>query len=232
MSSLRELRERAYQANMELVQQGLVVYTFGNASAFDPNKGIMAIKPSGVPYSQLSAAKMVLVDMEDKVVEGKLRPSSDTKTHTVLYRRFTGIGGVAHTHSTYASAWAQARRAIPCLGTTHADCAPGEIPVTAPLSKKQVEEDYEKETGEQIVKRFKHFSYRETELVLVSGHGPFSWGVTPEKAIYNSVMLEQLAKSSLLTRLVDPKAVKLDSALLKKHWGRKHGSKRNYGQGK
>ncbi len=231
MASLKELKEKVYKANIALHDKGLVSGTFGNASGIEWDKGVIAIKPSGVSYAELSPAKMVLVDLNNRVVESKLKPSSDTKSHIVLYKKFPKIGGVVHTHSTYATSWAQAVKPIPCLGTTHADYAPGEIPVTEPLSEKQIKRDYEEETGEQIVKRFKDISYLEVEMVLAANHGPFSWGATPEQAAYNSVVLEQIAKTALLTRLVDPKVKDLDKALLEKHWGRKHGKGKYYGQG-
>ncbi len=234
MENLKELKERVWKCNMELVEKGLVLYTFGNVSGIDRNKGIIAIKPSGIPYSELTPDKIVLVDLENKIVDSKYKPSSDTKTHIVLYKNFSGIGGVVHTHSTYATAWSQAVKPIPCLGTTHADHIPGEIPCTRVLTDKQIKGDYEKETGYQIVKRFSKlsYSYREIEMVLVACHGPFTWGAAPEKAVYNSVILEELAKMAYMTLDINPKVKNINRALIDKHFLRKHGKNAYYGQKK
>jgi len=230
MASLGELKERVWEANIELPRKNLVICTFGNVSGIDRDRGVFAIKPSGVPYGELTPDSMVLVDLDNTVVEGTFKPSSDTKTHTVLYRNFPSIGGVVHTHSTYATVWAQARKPIPCLGTTHADCIPGEIPCTAVMSDEQIKHDYEEETGNQILECFRKRSYEEIEMVLVACHGPFTWGATPEKAVYNSVILEELAKIALYTMLLDPDVQPLKNSLLLKHYNRKHGTDATYGQ--
>ena len=205
---------------MELPRKDMVIYTFGNVSAIDRNEGVIAIKPSGIHYDALTPNDIVVVDLDDNIVEGSLRPSSDTKTHLVLYNNFPEIGGVAHTHSTFAVAWAQAACSIPVLGTTHADHLHIKVPCTDFMTKKMIKGDYEVETGHQILKRFESISYQEVEMVLVAGHGPFTWGESPEKAVYNSVVLEELAQMALYTRLINPKAPILDSALVEKHYPR------------
>jgi L-ribulose-5-phosphate 4-epimerase len=230
MSRFDEIKYQVYQCNMELPRQGLVIYTFGNVSGIDRNEGIIAIKPSGVAYDMLKPEDIVIVDLEGKVVEGSLNPSSDTKTHLVLYNHFPAIGGVAHTHSTYAVAWSQAARPIPILGTTHADHLHVDIPCTEFMSEKMIQGDYEIETGNQIIKTFKEISYQEVEMVLVAGHGPFTWGKTPEKAVYNSVVLEELAKMALFTLQINPQATRLSESLIQKHYQRKHGADAYYGQ--
>jgi L-ribulose-5-phosphate 4-epimerase len=230
MSSFNELKQQVYEANMELPRRNLVVYTFGNVSGIDRERGIFAIKPSGVPYEQLTPESMVLVDLDNRIVEGKLNPSSDTRTHTVLYRSFPNIGGIVHTHSPYATAWAQAQRPIPCLGTTHADHVPGEIPCTRVISDSCICGDYEEETGNLILDRFASLSYEDVEMALVACHGPFTWGKTPEKAVYNSVVLEELAKIALFTTLLNPDIGYLKETLLQKHFYRKHGKDAYYGQ--
>lgn len=230
MGKFDEIKNRAYESNLELPRQGLVLYTFGNASAIDRNEGIIAIKPSGVSYDVLMPEDMVIVDLNGKIVEGKLNPSSDTKTHLVLYKNFPEIGGVAHTHSTYAVAWAQAAKSIPILGTTHADHLHLDIPCTDFMTKEMIQGDYEVETGNQILKTFQNISYEEVEMVIVAGHGPFTWGKTPDKAVYNSVVLESLAKMALFTMQINPNVVKLDQALIQKHYQRKHGANAYYGQ--
>ncbi len=232
MESFDELKERVWKANMELPRRNLVIYTFGNVSGIDRERGVIAIKPSGVPYEELTPDSMALVDLDNKVLSDGLNPSSDTKTHTVLYRRFLTIGGIVHTHSPYATAWAQAQKPIPCLGTTHADHTPGEIPCTAVMSDEQIERDYEEETGHQIIKRLQELSYRDVEMVLVACHGPFTWGSTPEKAVYNSVVLEELAKTALTAILIDPSVKPLKETMLMKHYRRKHGQDATYGQNK
>jgi L-ribulose-5-phosphate 4-epimerase len=229
-SSYGELKEQAWQANMEIPRRGLAIYTFGNVSAFDAERALFAIKPSGVPYERLSAADMVVVDLDAKVIEGSLRPSSDTKTHAALYRAFPGIGGICHTHSTYATAWAQARTAIPLYGTTHADYLAEDIPCTAVLSAAAVEGDYEAETGTQIIECFRERNPQETPMVLVAGHAPFTWGKTAEKAVYHAVILEELAKMAHVTRSIDPNARRLPDYLVRKHFERKHGKGAYYGQ--
>ena len=219
-----------FEANLELPRRGLVVYTFGNISAVDRDLGVFAIKPSGVEYPALKPSDIVVVDLEGRVVDGKLRPSSDTKTHAVLYRRFEKIGSVAHTHSTYATAWAQAMKSIPVLGTTHADHLAADIPCTRVMSREAIAGDYEEETGNQIVDAFRSLSYEEVEMVLVACHGPFTWGGTPEKAVYNSVILEELAKMASLTLGINTRTPKLKKSLVDRHYRRKHGKDAYYGQ--
>lgn len=230
MSSYRELRERAWLCNMELPKRNLVVYTFGNVSAIDRVKGVFAIKPSGVPYEKLTVEDMVVVDLDNKVVEGNLRYSSDTKTHTVLYRNFPEIGGVVHTHSTYSVAWAQAVRPIPIYGTTHADHLTIDIPCTDIIDNDAILRDYEEETGNLIVKTFENLSYKEVQMVLVACHGPFTWGKTPEKAVYNSVVLEEIARMAMFTERINQDVNKLKQNIINKHYERKHGKNSYYGQ--
>jgi len=230
MDTLDRLKERVYRANLELVKRNLVIYTFGNVSGIDREKGIVAIKPSGIPYEELTPDKIVLVDLNNNVLEGHLNPSSDSKTHLVLYKNFPEIGGVAHTHSPYAVAWAQARKAIPCLGTTHADYCPGEIPCTVAMSEENIRGDYETETGNLIVKTFEDYSYKQTPMVLVASHGPFTWGVKPEEAVQHSVVLEYLAKTALDTITIHPRLSPIRQSLIHKHFYRKHGKDAYYGQ--
>ena len=228
--SHRSLRERAFVANLEIPRRGLAIYTFGNVSAFDPAHGVLAIKPSGVAYDRLSVDDIVVVDLEGKVVEGRLRPSSDTRTHIVLYRSFAGIGGVAHTHSTYATGWAQARSPIPIYGTTHADHLPEDVPCTELLDDAAMAGDYETATGHQIVSCFRDRSPLHTPMVLVAGHGIFTWGADADKAIYNAAVLEEIAKMAFITRSVNPDAPRLPRSLTLKHFERKHGKDAYYGQ--
>jgi L-ribulose-5-phosphate 4-epimerase len=230
-SSYGELKERAWRANMEIPRRGLAIYTFGNVSAFEPERAVFAIKPSGVAYESLSAADMVVVDLEAEVVEGSLRPSSDTKTHAALYRTFQGIGGIVHTHSTYATAWAQARMPIPIYGTTHADHLGEDVPCTTVMTADAVRGDYETETGTQIVDCFRARDPNTTPMVLVAGHGPFTWGKTADKAVYHAVVLEELAKMAAITRGLNPQAARLPDYLVRKHFERKHGKDAYYGQG-
>jgi len=230
MSIYSELKERAWVSNMELHRRNLVVYTFGNVSAFDSDRGVFAIKPSGVPYEQLKPEHMVVVDLDYKIVEGTMRYSSDTKTHAVLYKNLEGLGGIVHTHSPYCVAWAQAQKSVPIFGTTHADHLPTDIPCTETMSDSQINGDYEEETGNLIIKALSGMSHLEVEMVLVASHGPFTWGVTPEKAVYNSVVAEELAKMALFTISIDPKAARLKQTLINKHYDRKHGSNAYYGQ--
>lgn len=230
MSAISDLKEMAWKSNLELPRNNLVQHTFGNASAIDRKLGYVAIKPSGIPYPELTDRDMVVVDLDNNVVEGDLRPSSDTKTHTLLYKNFPEIVGVVHTHSTYATAWAQAMKPIPILGTTHADHAPEDIPCTEPMSDKMIKGDYEIETGNQILRVFKKRSYLEVPMVLVACHGPFTWGETPEKAVYNSVMLEELAQMAYLALQINPRAPRLKKTLIQKHHRRKHGPDSYYGQ--
>ena len=230
MSKYYDLKHKVYQCNMELPRQDMVIYTFGNVSAIDRNEGVIAIKPSGISYDTLSPNDIVVLDVDGNVVEGNLRPSSDTKTHLVLYKNFPEIGGVVHTHSTFAVSWAQAAKPVPILGTTHADHLHMDVPCTDFMSPEMIKGDYEVETGNQIIKRFESISYKEVEMVLVAGHGPFTWGDTPEKAVYNSVVLEQLSQMALYTRMIHPDIPPLDDTLVQKHYQRKHGPNAYYGQ--
>jgi L-ribulose-5-phosphate 4-epimerase len=227
----QELKERAWAANMEIPARGLAIYTFGNVSALDRQKGVFAIKPSGVEYTKLTAADLVVVDLEGKVVEGTLRPSSDTRTHAVLYRAFAGIEGIVHTHSTYATGWAQAGLAIPVYGTTHADYLPEDVPCTRVMSPEAVERDYEAETGEQIVECFEGRNPVHTPMVLVAGHGPFTWGATAAQAVYHAAMLEQIAQMAFITRTIQASTGRIPEYLIRKHFERKHGPRATYGQG-
>jgi len=217
---------------MQLPKLGLVLFTFGNASAVDRELGVFAIKPSGVSYENLTPAKMVIVDFEGNTVKGKLRPSSDTKTHAVLYKHWPNIGGIVHTHSTYATAWAQSLRDIPIFGTTHADHNTVDIPCAPPMDDEMIEGDYEYQTGFQIINCFKekNLDYEEVEMVLVGNHAPFSWGKTAGKAVYNSGVLETVAKMAWLTEQINPHAARLKKSLIKKHYLRKHGPDSYYGQ--
>ena len=230
MDVFEELRQRVWRCNMDLFEKNLVIQTFGNVSGIDRQRNVIVIKPSGVPYPDLTPEKMVLVDLDNNVIGSQYRPSSDTKSHLVLYRSFPGLGGIVHTHSTYATAWAQAKRPIPCLGTTHADHVSGEIPCTEDMGDEQIRGDYETETARQIVKRFAGISPDEVEMVLVAGHGPFTWGKTPEDAVYHSVILEELARMALLTLIVNPDIGNLSQSLIDKHYLRKHGKDAYYGQ--
>lgn len=227
-----ELRERAYRANVELPELGLVLFTFGNVSAADQQLGVFAIKPSGVPYGELSAEDMVIVDFDGKVVSGKLRPSSDTLTHAVLYKHWPEIGGICHTHSTYATAWAQSLRDLPIYGTTHADHLVCDVPCASPMGDEMIKGNYEYETGFQIMNCFKEkqIGYQDCEMVLVGNHAPFTWGCDAGKAVYNAAVLEQLAQMAVLTEQVAPGASRLKAALRQKHWERKHGKEAYYGQ--
>lgn len=228
--SFTELKEAAWEANMELHRRGLVLYTWGNVSQIDRAAGVFAIKPSGVPYETLTADDMVVVDLDNQRVEGRLNPSSDTKTHTHLYRHFEAIGGVTHTHSTYATAWAQAQQPIPCYGTTHADYAYGEIPCTAVMSNEQIERDYEEETGVQITDAFTGRNPLETPMVIVAGHAPFTWGKDAAASVYNAVVLEAVARMAFLTKTIDPSRGPLKQEIVDKHYLRKHGKDAYYGQ--
>jgi L-ribulose-5-phosphate 4-epimerase len=229
---LQRLREQVLEANLELVRRGLVLYTFGNVSGISREQGLVVIKPSGVPYEQMKPAHLVVVDLKGKAVEGKLRPSSDLPTHLVLYNAFSEIGGVAHTHSEYATAWAQARKPIPCFGTTHADYFHGPVPVTQVLSDQEIAGDYEKETGEAIVRALRETDYTASPGVLVANHGPFTWGVNATSAAHHAAILESIAKMAYLTVGIDAGAASIGKALHDKHYLRKHGSKAYYGQPK
>lgn len=227
-----DIKQMAYDANMQLPKLGLVLFTFGNASSADRSEGVFAIKPSGVPYEDLSPAKMIIVDFDGKIVEGGLRPSSDTNTHAVLYKYWEKTGGIVHTHSTYATAWAQSHRDIPIFGTTHADHLTADIPCAPPMSDEMIEGDYEYQTGFQIINCFKDkgLNYEDVEMMLVGNHAPFTWGKTAEKAVYNSAVLEAIAKMALLTEQINPGAPRLKDSLIKKHFERKHGPDSYYGQ--
>lgn len=232
MSKYAHIMEEAYAANMQLPELGLVLFTFGNVSSADRDLGVFAIKPSGVPYEKLSPADMVIVDFEGNTVAGELRPSSDTKTHAVLYKHWETIGGIVHTHSVYGTAWAQSQRDIPIFGTTHADYNTVNIPCASPMSDEMIEGNYELETGFQIMNCFKErgLDYKEVEMVLVGNHAPFTWGKNADKAVHNSAVLEQIAKMALLTEQINPKAPTLKEALIRKHYERKHGPNNYYGQ--
>jgi len=230
MAKYRELKEKAYEAAIELVKQKLIIHTFGNVSELDRAKGVFAIKPSGIPYKKLKANDMVIVDLDNNVIEGRFKPSSDTKTHSMLYRNFAEIGGVVHTHSTYATAWAQAVKPIPILGTTHADFLPQEVPCTQIMSDKQIKGNYEESTGRQILEVFKNISYKDVKVVLVACHGPFTWGKNAKEAVYNGAMLEEFAKMAFLTLQINPKVPPLKETLIRKHYERKHGKNSYYGQ--
>lgn len=232
MSKYQHIKQSAYEANMQLPKLGLVLFTFGNVSAADRELGVFAIKPSGVPYEDLTPEKMVIVDFDGKTVEGDLRPSSDTQTHAVLYKHWPNIGGIVHTHSTYGTAWAQAQRDIPIFGTTHADHLTVDIPCAPPMDDDMIKGDYEYETGFQIMNCFaeRGLSYEEVEMILVGNHAPFTWGKTPHKAVYNSAVLETVAQMAHLTEQINPQAPRLKDALIKKHYERKHGPNSYYGQ--
>ena len=232
MKKFAHIQEAAYEANMQLPKLGLVLFTFGNVSAADRNMGVFAIKPSGVPYEDLSPKKMVIVDFDGNIVAGSLRPSSDTKTHAVLYKHWEKIGGIVHTHSTYATSWAQAQRDIPIYGTTHADHNTVDIPCAPPMSDEMIQGDYEYQTGFQIMNYLqeKGMSYEEVEMVLVGNHAPFTWGKTAEKAVYNSAVVEEIARMAYLTEQIRPWAPRLQDSLIRKHYERKHGADAYYGQ--
>lgn len=232
MSKYDAIRKAAYDGNMQLPQLGLVLFTFGNVSAADHDLKVFAIKPSGVPYENLTPENMVIVDFDGNTVEGDLRPSSDTKTHAVLYKHWPKIGGIVHTHSVYGTAWAQAQRDIPIFGTTHADHLTVDIPCAPPMDDAMIKGNYEYETGFQIMNCFqdKGLSYEEVEMILVGNHAPFTWGKDAKKAVYNSAVLETVAKMALLTEQINPQAPKLKDALIKKHYERKHGPDSYYGQ--
>lgn len=229
----KELKRECYEANMQLPKLDLVVYTFGNVSAVDRDNAVFAIKPSGVPYEVLKVEDIVIVDFDAKVVEGNMRPSSDTKTHAFLYKHWANIGGICHTHSTYAVAWAQALKDIPNFGTTHADHLTADIPCAPPMADHLIEGDYEHNTGQQILDCFaeKKLSPEEVEMILVGSHGPFAWGKDAAKAVYNSKVLEEVARMAYLTLQINPNAARLKDALIKKHYERKHGKDAYYGQG-
>ena len=231
-SKYRALKEECFEANIELNDLGLVIYTFGNVSAVDRDHGVFAIKPSGVPYEKLKPENMVVLDYDSTIVEGTMRPSSDTKTHAFLYKNWNHIGGIAHTHATYSVAWAQAQKDIPIFGTTHADHLTVDIPCAEPMNDSLIEGNYEHNTGIQIIDCFKERGLypEEVEMILIGNHGPFAWGKTAAKAVYNSKVLETVAQMAYLTLQINPNATRLKDALIKKHYERKHGKNAYYGQ--
>ena len=229
---LAELREQVLHANLELVRRGLVLYTFGNASGISREEGLVAIKPSGVPYEALKPQDLVVTDLAGKTIEGTLRPSSDLSTHLVLYNSFPKIGAVVHTHSEYATAWAQARRPIPCFGTTHADYFHGPIPVTEEMTPAEIASDYEKHTGDAIVRAFRGIDYASIPAVLVANHASFAWGRDPETAAHHAVVLEAVARMAYFTVAINKDAPAIGQDLHDKHHLRKHGSAAYYGQSK
>ena len=228
--ALRQLQEQVLEANLELVRRGLVLYTFGNASGISRKDGLITIKPSGVTYEELKPEHMVITDLDGNIVEGDLRPSSDLPTHVEIYRHFPDAGGVAHTHSEFATAWAQARKAIPCFGTTHADYFHGPVPVTSDLTTSEIEEEYEKNTGLAICRLFEKGREAEVPAALVAGHAPFCWGKTPAEAAHNAVILEYVAKMAYRTIAINRNAEAIGRRLHDKHYLRKHGSAAYYGQ--
>ncbi len=228
--SLDALRAEVCEANLALVRRGLVIEAFGNASGIDRARGLVVIKPSGVEYAELSPDRLVVTDLDGRVVEGDLRPSSDLPTHLVLYRAFPSIGGIAHTHSRFATAWAQAGREIPCYGTTHADYVGGPIPITRRLRREEIETDYERHTGGVIVQRFARLDPGRVPAVLVHGHGPFCWGSSAREAAHTAAVVEELARLAYYTVTIDPEAAPIGAALRDKHYRRKHGPGAYYGQ--
>ncbi len=228
---LELLKEKVFKANLDLVKHNLVIFTWGNVSGIDRETGLVVIKPSGVSYDTMTVDDMVVVDLDGNVVEGNLRPSSDTPTHLELYRSFPDIGGVVHTHSTYATAWAQAGIDLPSIGTTHADYFHDAVPCTPDMTREEVEGDYELETGRVIVRRFEGLNPVHTPGVLVKNHGPFTWGKTPDEAVHNAVVLEQVARMAFIAYQVNP-ALTMNPLLIEKHFNRKHGPGAYYGQAK
>ncbi|MDP4240071.1 MAG: L-ribulose-5-phosphate 4-epimerase [Bacteroidota bacterium] len=226
---LELLKAEVFKANLDLVKHGLVLFTWGNVSAIDRATGLVVIKPSGVSYEAMKAEDMVVVDLEGKVVEGELKPSSDTATHLVLYKAFKNIGGIVHTHSTYATSWAQAGRDIPNIGTTHSDYFSGPIPCTRDMTQREVEGEYERETGNVIVYCFKELNPDYIPGVLVRNHGPFSWGTNASDAVHNAVVMEQVAKMAAIAQGINPELT-MNNHLIKKHFYRKHGPGAYYGQ--
>jgi len=232
IAMLQRLREQVLEANLELVRRGLVLYTFGNASGISREDGLVVIKPSGVPYEEMKPDHLVVTDLLGKIVEGNLRPSSDLPTHLALYNQFAEIGGVAHTHSEYATAWAQARRAIPCFGTTHADYFHGKVPVTLTMTDQEIAKDYEKNTGLAIIRCLEETNPSATPGVLVANHGPFAWGKDAGAAAHNAVILESIARMAYFTLGINGAAEPVGSGLHDKHYLRKHGKNAYYGQEK
>jgi L-ribulose-5-phosphate 4-epimerase len=229
-ANLKQLREEVFEANQELVRKGLVIFTFGNASGYDRASGLVAIKPSGVPYDKLTPDDLVIIDVHGKIVEGNLRPSSDLPTHLALYRAFDGVNGVVHTHSRYATAWAQAAREIPCLGTTHADYFPGAIPVTGVMQPHEIQSEYELNTGQVIIERFRTLDPLATPAVLVNGHAPFCWGPSVTAAAHTAEIVEELAHMAFLTFTIRADSTAISEVLHNKHFLRKHGANAYYGQ--
>jgi L-ribulose-5-phosphate 4-epimerase len=229
---LESLKERVYKANMDLVRHGLVLYTWGNVSGIDQKSRLVVIKPSGVDYTEMKEEDMVVCDLLGNIIEGRMNPSSDTKTHLELYKHFNDIGGIVHTHSTFATAFAQAGRGIPPYGTTHADYFLGEIPCTRILTEEEVNGDYERNTGKVIIERFENMDHSAVPACLVKNHGPFVWGKTPEEAVYHSVVLEEIARMAVITETVNTDVKAADKYLLDKHFNRKHGKNAYYGQDK
>jgi L-ribulose-5-phosphate 4-epimerase len=229
---LPDLRQQVLHANLELVRSALVLYTFGNASGISREHNLVAIKPSGVPYDTMRPEHLVITDLDGNVVEGDLRPSSDLPTHLVLYKAFSTIGAIVHTHSEYATAWAQARRAIPCFGTTHADYFHGPVPVTEAMTDKEISFEYEKNTGHAIVRAFEHMDYSAIPAVLVANHGSFAWGPDPNAAAHNAVILEAVARMAYFTVAINENAQTVARPLHDKHYLRKHGTAAYYGQAK
>lgn len=226
---LENLKEQVFNANLDLVKYGLVIFTWGNVSGIDREKGLVVIKPSGVSYNKMKPKDMVVLNLYGQVVEGELKPSSDAATHLVLYRQFENIGGVAHTHSEWAASWAQAGKGIPAIGTTHADYFYGEIPCTRKMTKEEIKGDYEQETGKVIVERFKDLDADSIPGVLVNNHGPFSWGKNADDAVHNAVILEEVAKMTFRSMQLNSE-ITMDKTLLDKHFLRKHGKNSYYGQ--
>lgn len=232
MKQFEKIKQEAYYANMQLPKLGLVLFTFGNVSVADRELNVFAIKPSGIPYDELSPDKMVIVDFNGAIIAGNLRPSSDTKTHAFLYKHWEHINSIVHTHSTYATAWAQSQRAIPIYGTTHADHLTIDVPCAAPMNDEMIAGDYEYQTGFQIMQHFQEsgLNYQDVEMILVGNHAPFTWGNTASKAVYNAAVLEELARMAFLTEQINANAPRLKESLIKKHFERKHGPAAYYGQ--
>lgn len=232
MKQFKYLKKECLKANQQLPALGLVLFTFGNVSVADHKQKVFAIKPSGVPYPELTSENMVIVDFDGHILDGKLRPSSDTKTHAFLYKNWSKIGSIVHTHSTFATAWAQAQREIPIYGTTHADHLTEAVPCAPPMSDEMIKGDYETETGNQIISYFieKKLDYQEIEMILIGNHAPFTWGKNSQKALYNAAVLEEIARMAWLTEQINPTSPLLKEALIKKHFERKHGPDSYYGQ--
>ncbi len=226
---LEQLKQQVFQANLDLVKHGLVIFTWGNVSAIDREKGLVVIKPSGVSYEKMTASDMVVLNLKGEIVEGNFKPSSDTATHLVLYRNFENIGGVVHTHSEWATSWAQAGKGIPAIGTTHADYFYGEIPCTRKMTTAEIKDEYELETGNVIVERFNGLNPDQIPGVLVNNHGPFSWGKDANDAVHNAVVMEEVAKMTFRSLQLNPETT-MDQSLLDKHFLRKHGKNAYYGQ--